>query len=73
MTVRWGFVGASTITREHVLNAVRVHGEGAPAATGEDGVWSLATALAFVEFARSGGAVAVAPGLASPVSDQGGT
>ena len=28
MTVGWGFIGASTIAREHVLNAVRVHGEG---------------------------------------------
>ena len=28
MTVRWGFVGASTIAREYVLNAVRAHGEG---------------------------------------------
>ena len=28
MTVRWGFVGASTIAREHVLNAVRAHGGG---------------------------------------------
>ena len=43
-----------------------VHGEGAPSATGEDGVWSLATALAFVESARSGKAVAVEPGLAAP-------
>ena len=28
MTVRWGFVGASTIAREYVLNAVRARGEG---------------------------------------------
>ena len=28
MTVRWGFIGASTIAREYVLNAVRAHGEG---------------------------------------------
>ena len=41
-----------------------VRGEGDPSATGEDGVWSLATALAFVESARSGKAVAVEPGLA---------
>ena len=66
MTVRWGFIGASTIAREHVLHAVRAHGEGAPCATGEDGVWSLATALAFVESARSGKTVAVEPGLAAP-------
>ena len=43
-----------------------VRGEGVPSATGEDGVWSLATALAFVESARSGKAVAVEPGLATP-------
>ena len=43
-----------------------VRGEGAPSATGEDGVWSLATALAFVESARSGKSVAVEPGLAAP-------
>ena len=43
-----------------------VRGEGAPSATGEDGVWSLATALAFVESARSGTTVAVEPGLAAP-------
>ena len=40
-----------------------VRGEGAPSATGEDGLWSLATALAFVESARMGRAVAVEPGL----------
>ena len=39
-----------------------VRGEGAPSATGEDGLWSLATALAFAESARSGRAVAVEPG-----------
>ena len=38
-----------------------VRGEGAPSATGEDGLWSLATALALVESARSGRAVAVEP------------
>ena len=43
-----------------------VRGEGGPSATGEDGVWSLATALAFVESARSGKAVAVEPGLTAP-------
>ena len=43
-----------------------IRGEGVPAATGEDGVWSLATALAFAESARSGKAVAVKPGLATP-------
>ena len=43
-----------------------VRGDGVPSATGEDGVWSLATALAFVESARSGTTVAVEPGLAAP-------
>ena len=44
-----------------------IRGEGAPSATGEDGLWSLATALAFVESARTGRAVAVEPpGLAAP-------
>ncbi len=38
-------------------------GKGAPSATGEDGVWSLATGLAVVEAARSGSAVKIAPGL----------
>ena len=50
-----------------------IRGEGAPAAMGEDGVWSLATALAFIESARTGKAIAVEPGLAPQVSDQGGT
>ena len=58
MTVRWGFIGASTIAREQMPNAVR--------ARGEDGVWSLATALAFAEAARSGEAVLVEPGLTRP-------
>ena len=43
-----------------------IRGEGAPAATGEDGVWSLATALAFIDSARTGQAIAVEPGFASP-------
>jgi 1,5-anhydro-D-fructose reductase (1,5-anhydro-D-mannitol-forming) len=37
--------------------------EGEPAATGRDGVWSLATALAALESAKTGRAVRVAPGL----------
>ena len=41
-----------------------IRGDGSPSATGEDGVWSLATALAFAESARSGTAVAVDPKLA---------
>jgi 1,5-anhydro-D-fructose reductase (1,5-anhydro-D-mannitol-forming) len=40
-----------------------VRGEGRPAATGEDGVWSLATALAVREAARSGRATPVVTGL----------
>ena len=42
-------------------NAVR--GEGQPAATGEDGVRSMAGAIAALESARTGRAVAVEPGL----------
>jgi 1,5-anhydro-D-fructose reductase (1,5-anhydro-D-mannitol-forming) len=34
-------------------------GEGAPAATGEDGIWSLATGLAALESARSGASVKI--------------
>jgi 1,5-anhydro-D-fructose reductase (1,5-anhydro-D-mannitol-forming) len=40
-----------------------VAGKSKPSATGEDGVWSLATGLAVVEAARTGGKVAVEPGL----------
>lgn len=40
-----------------------IRGEGQPAATGEDGIWSLATGLAVVEAARSGRRVSVNPGL----------
>ena len=50
-----------------------IRGEGTPSATGEDGVWSLATALAFVESARLGRVVAVEPGVAASVSGQDGT
>lgn len=40
-----------------------IHGDGAPSASGEDGVWSLATGLAVLESARAGKAVEVDPGL----------
>ncbi|WP_313531633.1 Gfo/Idh/MocA family oxidoreductase [Shinella sp.] len=40
-----------------------VAGKGKPSATGEDGVWSLASGLAVVEAARTGGTVKIAPGL----------
>ncbi|RFZ87179.1 gfo/Idh/MocA family oxidoreductase [Shinella sp. WSJ-2] len=40
-----------------------VDGNGKPSATGEDGIWSLATGLAVVEAARTGGTVKIAPGL----------
>lgn len=40
-----------------------VAGNGQPAATAEDGIWSLATGLAVVESARTGKSVAVKPGL----------
>lgn len=40
-----------------------IAGKGKPSATGEDGIWSLATGLAVAEAARSGGAVKIAPGI----------
>ncbi|MCF3639694.1 Gfo/Idh/MocA family oxidoreductase [Rhizobium sp. TRM95111] len=40
-----------------------VAGKGRPAATGEDGVWSLATGLAVVEAARTGRVVRIESGL----------
>jgi 1,5-anhydro-D-fructose reductase (1,5-anhydro-D-mannitol-forming) len=40
-----------------------IAGKGKPSATGEDGIWSLATGLAVVEAARSGCAVKIAPGI----------
>lgn len=40
-----------------------IRGEGAPSATGEDGVWSLAAAEAALQSARSGRAVTIDPGL----------
>lgn len=40
-----------------------VAGEDRPAATAEDGIWSLATGLAVVESAKSGKAVKIQPGL----------
>jgi 1,5-anhydro-D-fructose reductase (1,5-anhydro-D-mannitol-forming) len=40
-----------------------VAGKGRPSATGEDGVWSLATGLAVVEAARTGKSVKIEPGL----------
>lgn len=40
-----------------------ISGEGSASATGEDGVWSLATGLAVVEATRTGGKVAVEAGI----------
>ena len=40
-----------------------VAGKGKPSATGEDGVWSLATGLAVVAAAKSGTTVKIEPGL----------
>ena len=40
-----------------------IAGKGQPSATGEDGVWSLATGLAVVEAARTGRTVSIEPGL----------
>jgi 1,5-anhydro-D-fructose reductase (1,5-anhydro-D-mannitol-forming) len=63
--------GQETLPVEHEKlydRAVRlfhaaVRGEGQPAATGEDGVWSLATAVAVREAAASGRAVPVEAGV----------
>jgi 1,5-anhydro-D-fructose reductase (1,5-anhydro-D-mannitol-forming) len=38
-------------------------GKGSASATGEDGIWSLATGLAVAEAARTGGKFAIRPGL----------
>jgi 1,5-anhydro-D-fructose reductase (1,5-anhydro-D-mannitol-forming) len=40
-----------------------IRGEGRPAATGEDGVWSLAAAEAALESARTGRVVKIEPGI----------
>jgi 1,5-anhydro-D-fructose reductase (1,5-anhydro-D-mannitol-forming) len=40
-----------------------IGGEGTASATGEDGIWSLATGLAVAESAKSGGMIRVEPGL----------
>jgi 1,5-anhydro-D-fructose reductase (1,5-anhydro-D-mannitol-forming) len=40
-----------------------IGGEGAPSATGEDGVWSLASAEAALQSARTGRAVTIDPKL----------
>ena len=40
-----------------------IRGEDTPAATGEDGIWSLATALAVLESAREGRVVKVQPAI----------
>ena len=40
-----------------------VAGNGAPAASGEDGLWSLATGLAVAKSAATGAAIAIEPGL----------
>ena len=39
-----------------------IAGNGQPSATGEDGVWSLATGLAVVEAARTGKTVRIETG-----------
>lgn len=40
-----------------------IAGKGTPSATGEDGIWSLASGLAVVEAARTGKAVRIEPGI----------
>ena len=46
----------------HLAHAA-IAGKGTASATGEDGIWSLATGLAVVEAAKTGGSVAVEPGF----------
>jgi 1,5-anhydro-D-fructose reductase (1,5-anhydro-D-mannitol-forming) len=50
---------------ENALSAFHaaVAGKGQPSATGEDGVWSLATGLAVVEAARTGKTVRIETGF----------
>jgi 1,5-anhydro-D-fructose reductase (1,5-anhydro-D-mannitol-forming) len=50
-------------TRSLGLFHKAIRGEGAPSATGEDGVWSLASAEAALQSARTGRAVKVETGL----------
>ncbi len=50
-------------TRSLGLFHKAIRGEGAPSATGEDGIWSLAAAEAALQSAKSGRAVAVDPKL----------
>jgi len=42
-----------------------IHGEGQPAATGEDGIWSLASAEAALQSSKTGRTVAIDPQLGS--------
>jgi 1,5-anhydro-D-fructose reductase (1,5-anhydro-D-mannitol-forming) len=50
-------------TRSLGLFHAAIRGEGKPSASGEDGVWSLASAEAALESARTGRAVKIDPGL----------
>jgi 1,5-anhydro-D-fructose reductase (1,5-anhydro-D-mannitol-forming) len=50
-------------TRSLGLFHAEIRGEGRPSATGEDGVWSLASAEAALESARTGCAVRIDPGF----------
>jgi 1,5-anhydro-D-fructose reductase (1,5-anhydro-D-mannitol-forming) len=50
-------------TRSLGLFHAAIRGEGKPAATGQDGVWSLAAAEAALESARTGRVVKIDPGL----------
>jgi 1,5-anhydro-D-fructose reductase (1,5-anhydro-D-mannitol-forming) len=54
---------ANLYMRSVAAFAAAVRGEGAPAATGEDGIWSLATALATLKSGRDRQAVPVAPAI----------
>ncbi|RVC11211.1 hypothetical protein [Mesorhizobium sp. M7A.F.Ca.CA.002.15.2.1] len=57
MSVKWSLIGASTIVRQFMINAIR--------AQGEDGIWSSASVEAALQTAKSGKAVAIEPKLGS--------
>ncbi|MBZ9891406.1 hypothetical protein LB559_26095 [Mesorhizobium sp. BR1-1-3] len=57
MSVKWSLIGASTIVRQFMINAIR--------AQGEDSIWSSAPIEAALQTAKSGKAVAIDPELGS--------
>ncbi|ARP63628.1 hypothetical protein A9K65_009730 [Mesorhizobium sp. WSM1497] len=57
MSVKWSLIGASTIVRQFMINAIR--------AQGEDSIWSSASVEAALQTAKSGKAVATDPEFGS--------